>query len=560
MQRFHLVDGGKDNYWLEVAAIVRNSFSLFLQKVVLGERPSFVVGNDCYVARYSVAKLRVFTWFEGPAQGFWLVQHHKNLAVYFPSDKVYVSFYAHENELHGSVLDELDELLCSTENLRQIFDFDYEALLYASYSRPYHYFYDLLPPLLKILKEGERSFDINVVTHESGAFYPLGALPNINEVFFSSFGEMNGWLKSNEVVALKATRDGLFQGDISKYDDFLIGQSSRVSEEDSLEIEIDQFDFVFWFGACAEKRSWVEWEESLLASVDYILERITNRRLVVLIDGMTSPAYSDRKLYLESLRSQAVFDFDALSERLRGKNVLLYSLAGMKAHQKIFISQRVDFFVSGFLTDSIYVSRFGRVEGVGHGATVASPAQHLNPHCYFIPAKFVRDVQSDGNWAKISYSIAKSDFINFFAAIFLSSGQALSISSNEKVRVLSRFSSARTVVLDSYSDSIEYVVVRSASCRGEGYRFDKRDSLLNFRPEGKSLKGSKCFVVGYDKSGEKCFAKGIGFGVTSSVKLSADVKSFEVHLRVVGGDRVWLHDVHWSGFNSVGSVCLGETK
>lgn len=540
-----------------------NEFPIFLKKAAVGQRPSFYMQYEHYVAKFSVAKLRAFTWFEGNSQAFWLIQHHKNLALFFPSDNVYVSLYAHDNDLHVSVVDELGEILKSSKRSEEDNCLGQEAYLYASYSRPYHYFYDVLPPLLKIAADKEADHKVGVITHINGSFFPLGNLSNINEVNFSSYDEMNGALKFNQVVALKATKDDFLQSDVSKYDDIIINQACSIVEDKPLAFEIDDLDFVFWFGACSEKRSWVEWEEALIACIDYIVEQVPTRRIIVLVDGMTSPVYTNRKAYLKTLRSSALYDIRPLSIELKRKGVSCYNLTGLKAHQKIYLAQKVDFFVSGFLTDSIYVSRFGKVEGIGHGATVANPGQHHNPRCYFIPKKNVRDIPGDDNWAKVSYSISIDDFVKFFSYIFHRRDKHFYVSENKKVKVLSKLSNSRTTVLDSFSDKVEYVSLRPLDCMENDGTFNVTDKVgkeLKFRSEGKSLRGSRCFVIGYDEDGKKCLSKGISFGVTASINFSDDVKKFEIKLRILGGDRVWIHDVHWTSYGCTGSIRLGKAN
>lgn len=562
IQRYYLTNDFEDNYWLNVAATVVNEFPTLLKEAAVGQRPSLYAQHEHYIAKFSVAKLRVFTWFEGSTQGFWLIQHHKNLAIFIPSDNVYVSLYAHDNDLHKIVVDELAEILKSSKSQKNESSLNKDAYLYASYSRPYHYFYDVLPPLLKIAEDNEADHKIGVITHLNGSFFPLGSFSNINEVNYSTCDEMNGALKSNQVVALKATKDNFLQSDVSTYDDSIISQACSIVKDKPLTFEIDELDFALWFGACSEKRSWVEWEEALIACVDYILEQVPTRRIIVLVDGMTSPVYTNRKAYLKTLRSSALYNIRPLSMKLKRKGVFCYNLAGLKAHQKIYLAQKVDFFVSGFLTDSIYVSRFGKVEGIGHGATVANPGQHHNPRCYFIPKTYVRDIPGDDNWAKISYSISIDNFVNFFSYIFHRRDKHFFISENDKVKVLSKLSNSRTTVLDSFSDKVEYVSLRPLDCMesDEGFNvIDKMGKELKFRSEGKSLRGSRCFVIGYDENGKKCLSKGISFGVTATINFSNDVKKFEIKLRILGGDRVWLHDVHWTSFGYTSSVRLGNT-
>lgn len=295
-----------------------------------------------------------------------------------------------------------------------------------SYGRPYHYFYDLLPAF-KSSSEAIRSAMQNSATE----FLPLVIVKDksflppelYSEHGFKTFeykdeSELNAdggfCLKLGYVSNGQQSRVSSKGGSwlvVDEFDAFLEDRISCYFNEDPL--EIPPSDFNIWLGVCSEKRTWKEQKKGLRLILDELDKKGLN--VNVFVDGMTRPFYVDKHSFSEDFVVKRELDLylDIFGSFFGRQNFNFFNLIGEGAPLKIWVSKRIDFFVTGFLTDSMYPARFGGSHGVGHGSYAARVSDHKHPNTIFIKSSKSRDeavIKNKGtNWPRQSYSIRSGD-------------------------------------------------------------------------------------------------------------------------------------------------------
>lgn len=295
-----------------------------------------------------------------------------------------------------------------------------------SYGRPYHYFYDLLPAF-KSSSGAIRSAMQSAATE----FLPLAIVKDksfLPPELYSEYGcktfeyiderELNAdggfCLKLGYANNDQQSRVSAKGGDwlvVDEFDTFLKDRVSCYFNKDPL--EIPPSDFNIWLGVCSEKRKWKEQKKGLRL----ILEEFDKKGLNVnvFVDGMTRPFYVDKHSFSKGFVVKRELDlyFDIFDSFFGRQNFNFFNLIGEGAPLKIWVSKRIDFFVTGFLTDSMYPARFGGSHGVGHGSYAARVSDHKHPNTTFIKSSKSRDEafikNKSNNWARQSYSIRSGD-------------------------------------------------------------------------------------------------------------------------------------------------------
>ncbi|WP_252107373.1 MULTISPECIES: DUF6270 domain-containing protein [unclassified Halomonas] len=302
----------------------------------------------------------------------------------------------------------------------------------VSYSRPYHYFYDMVPALKLNLEKMsiKEKYSVTPIRINGADFLNLDFLGFFNGVRgkdFASEASVNKYLIKNGFIiklgypnSLLSKIDGYFNSRlkyISKFDEMLL----NIVQRDSLSIfhELNKSEFVFWVGICGEKRRWKEQEKGIALCVSELRRRFSS--VVVLVDGFTSPI-SGENVSLNAdkendilQRIQLPFETD--------KSIKFISLINQTSVEKIKYSQFVDAFLTGFLTDSMYPARFSKAVGIGHGSYAAKEKylEHIHPKTHFIKSDRRRDAsifkKTNENWARQSYSIRSGDVLKEFKMI-----------------------------------------------------------------------------------------------------------------------------------------------
>lgn len=297
-----------------------------------------------------------------------------------------------------------------------------------SYGRPYHYFYDLLPAFTNssesiraaMKSAAAKSLPLAIIKNKSFLPPELCLDCEFKSLEYNDERE----LSSDEGYVLKlgyTNNDQQIRGS-SKGDEWLVVDEFDASLGDRVScyfieapLAIPPSDLNIWLGICGEKRAWREQKKGLRLVLGELEKKGLN--VNVFVDGMTRPFYIDKPSFSKELVVKRELDlyldiFDVFFDR---KNFNFFNLVGEDAPLKIWVAKRVDFFVTGFLTDSMYPARFGSARGVGHGSYAARTSDHRHPSTKIIRSSRSRDEafvkNESNNWARQSYSIRSGDVV-----------------------------------------------------------------------------------------------------------------------------------------------------
>lgn len=338
---------------------------------------------------------------------FYIIQHHSFLAaIVIPDLGVMIFWQSIFSKRCNEVLSDLSGFSQKDMNKKPA-----KLLGFVNgYSRPYHYFYDRLPYALELNEEFPE-----VPFHDvaGGCYLSLSnrspvSIEELNQKSFESGG-----------VYLIPSKSGRRASGVESSRRILTFCNQSAFKDDSNPSEATSdlsTKFVVWIGLCSEKRKWPEREDVVARIVNYISSRKDDA--VFLFDGMTSTVEDDIEVFR---REKCGKDLESLATVLQGVDVPVdyIDLIGAGARRKILMSQFVDIFFTGALTDSMWPAHFGRKKGLAYSARIASTVIHDHPRTCFIPDSMVMDLD-DGNenWARKGYSISPDDAFRSFKDLF----------------------------------------------------------------------------------------------------------------------------------------------
>lgn len=300
---------------------------------------------------------------------------------------------------------------------------------FVSYSRPYHYFYDLLPAFKFWVDRFNLENDSaqTLVSIKESSYLDLDFVYDVQqEINFSAEEDVNKYLSDQGGFLLKMGYPleldaGEKLGVISEFDSHLI---SLVMEDNNLlkKVKNDLSGEVsIWIGMCNEKRKWVEQDQG----ISLVIKKATEiyGSVTIILDGMTRPCRVSYEEFKNNghVRKELKTIGALLAKYAENPRVNFVSLVGCEAITKIAYALNVGFFVSNFLTDSMYPARFGQVPGVGHGSFKAKYTDHFHPKTTILKSKksFDKKVNNkSNNWARQSYSINPDEILSELDKLF----------------------------------------------------------------------------------------------------------------------------------------------
>lgn len=373
-------------------------------------------------------KNRNFLRFCDAQETFYIVQHHKFArALYFPlrSLVVVVDVIALPldtiESLNSEVLRNIDLL---NRNSRLSNETKFHGFI-VSYPRPYHFFYDTLPVFYEFFRKSDCNEIRNkqIIHLECGHFFPVArflGLDNVQEEVFVDSGGLNDASFKNNVFCLQVGYPEKRQFNFDELDAQLMDFSDNYRDYDQ-ELEqktqaLNDCDVIVWFGICSEKRAWLEQVEGIVKIIDSIA--LWNKKIGIVFDGMTRTLLQDRELLRAEKCLAEINTMNSILKKLNAKvNYVHLDLIGASAVSKIYSAKIIDYFVTSFLTDSLYVARVAKKTGLAHGANLAMHLDHMHPNTFFVPKKYIEDVSPGKNWSAISYSISPDAIRNIFLNI-----------------------------------------------------------------------------------------------------------------------------------------------
>ncbi len=298
------------------------------------------------------------------------------------------------------------------------------AGLLVSHCRPYHYFYDLLPFVDEFFEEHPSLIADTKFLQVEGSFVDMEKLyPDCLSVENCSATDLNlnSYKKRSYSIlpgfgVRKRNKNSL--PELAAVDDKLRALALREHGDEVNELN-DKY--CFWIGFANEKRRWLEQSAAMIEVVSYLARNI-NSDIVVIVDGLTSSVVGGGDFIgSEKGEHTDLQDFKKLVDKYALHNVNVVDLAGASALKKIAYAQFANFFITDFLTDSIWCARFAKLPGIGFGSSLAKSAldkysDHVHPRTTFLPPQMIVDIVNKltNNWARQSVSISADSFLEYF--------------------------------------------------------------------------------------------------------------------------------------------------
>jgi hypothetical protein len=373
--------------------------------------------------------------------------------------------------------------------------------------------------------------------------------PQVRDRVFENEDSLNRWLVDNKMSVFRAVNDFNERRDASYYQ-WVRSLSAKVSVP--MLPTIQKKDFVLWLGICAEKRTWLEMPQGIEELISFYAKK--KKKLTVILDGLTRSEFEERNKFI-SKKARKDFEF---AEQITKKfpHVRFVNSVGFSAKEKISLAQEIDFFVTNFLTDSMYVARFAEKPGVAYGALGTDVSGLRHPRTYFLPYYCVRNVgKTKGSWATADYSIEPQKLIDFCDKVDtglkhykplkkLLSGDGFNLeydSSEEVFKIKSKLTEPSFICLGEGSGHKFYGL---NTCTATAHAVEVGEKYL-FRFEAFTNLGVRLFVIGY-KNGKKVFTEYLPPHRQKYITFPKSVDKFRLFIRLAAGDELQFYDVFWS--------------
>ncbi|KOO58224.1 hypothetical protein WH43_10650 [Rheinheimera sp. KL1] len=372
---------------------------------------SLGTGFECHcVASYVIDDFN-FLLFDSVGFRFYIVQHCTNVLIVFPTLFECVSLYI--EEWANAALDKLGKLFSLLVKLSNT-GIKFPAIgpakfhgLNVSQSRPYHYVYDYLHGIDYLSQKGV----LNLNAYSVKGFDFLDVSIFFDNIAFSKSDdayELNKYLSLNQFFVIMPC----LQYVNGSYDRDLISLSAKLRAAHSHSLDLEPYDFVLWVGISVEKRKWVEQVEGISSILKMLKIRFS--KLCVILDGRTSTI-------TDSFRSNKV----VLEENLIFNEIIslvpdvnFVNLIGKGMQEKLAFAEKVDFFLTSFATDSLYVSCINKKRGVVYVAPSINVDQrklHVHHTIVEVPGDKITEIKVDGkSWHETSVSM---DWRDVYACI-----------------------------------------------------------------------------------------------------------------------------------------------
>lgn len=559
------IDEIKDIYFKELIQITA---TLIKQRESLlhfyNTRELIINEKTFYYASFSLTDgLHTYTYLKHSSDfnyDIWLTERINIINFIYINKDIGINLIESKNHLEEAISG-IVKTICNTIVQKKEYKENQYSLskinILASYPRPYHFFVDLAPCILELMNTCDTE-NFSLISFSNNAFFSFeNTCKFLNNIEIFDVNKLNITCMKNKFVIFRPTKSILINKQLSKENYNTLRNISAKLEISNEKTNKDSF--VLWIGICAEKRSWIEQEEGVLEIIKMFNDRYSS--LTVILDGLTSP---------EGVNKEDFISTYAVNDNLFAKkiidqfnNIVFINAVGCKAYEKIALASKVDFFVSGFLTDSMYVARFNNKYGLAYGANVANPQVHRHPNTLILPKKYITDVVGkDENWARVSYSISpemmkewilkKLDCTDKSRNVTqLFSGKGFSVSENiQKTGFLikSNIDKHTYICLEEiykgFADNTEY-----------SYQI-REDEEYWFRFEAFSELNTRLYIIAY-KDNERFFTESLHSDSNKLISFPSGSTHFRLFLRLDSMDELEFFDVHWNTYSSVGSFKKG---
>lgn len=349
-----------------------------------------------------------YLFFSNDDESFYLVQFCTNVCLVFPEHMIVVAL-SEVGPWVNMARDKLPELyryVCEFSNVVTSKGNGNFFGLCLAQSRPYHYIYDYLFGLSLLLSRSNAKFDVYGVSGFD--FFDVSFFENCNSYESLANEQLNRKCLSEVGFLVMPCVQYIY----SDYDRGLAALSSKLIELSNdlcssqfSALDVLDADLIIWIGVSNEKRSWIEQLEGF-ASIILELNRVC-KKIGVLVDGRTFPLVPREADLANKVREDKLFD-ELVS---RCPDVNFFNMIGLQPVEKIYLAQKVDFFISSYATDSIYPSAICGKPGVVYIAPSVGNQRSLHVHRNIIevPSSKVKELLPAGghkaSWHETSISM-----------------------------------------------------------------------------------------------------------------------------------------------------------
>ncbi|TLD89229.1 hypothetical protein [Helicobacter sp. MIT 05-5294] len=265
--------------------------------------------------------------------------------------------------------------------------------------------------------------------------------------------------------------------------------------------------------------------------------------LCVILDGMTRSSYTTREEFLADSRSAKADDEFAEKIKSLFKEVQIINSVGFSSGEKMYLADRVSFFITGFWTDSLWVAKFARAYGVAFGSKEGFRQCLIcfQPNTIIMPSEYVVDIGHKGqNLSTVGYSINPDCFIGFVKnalssfeniekreIIFDGKGFVSNHNSQKRFYALKSLKQHKSSYLSVAENFAPFSVNTSKSYKIES------GMEYNFAVNGFSKNGSFVLIVGYDEYHKRVFVDKMNFLETKKCFFPKEVKSFRLFIKLM---------------------------
>lgn len=370
-------------------AAVTNNFSLM---------SPFSAGRAYCNESYEVENELTCLRFTDGDRCFFLIQYVSSAdGLYFPEENILVCL-AHLKQIHITRLqNKLIKLFPRVVGYAKSINGFFGVI--ASHSRPGHFYYDIWPVLTEIsqrpdiyekiphlIMRKDQDFNDMTLLFENSPPLILDS-DQIDEISLNK----NKWFVHIGTNRQHHLHNFYYETMDRCLVDKVINSPSDVALGKANQVE-GCYPLV-WIGVEGQKRCWLEQVEGYA----YILNQLATRypKLGVVIDGWTLP-FTPLKTSLKEVNK----DIQVAEKIINALNPAIKPilLIGENSNTKIFVGNKVDFFICNFATGSLHISRilgkpgFCHLSGELSSVSLRFGAQiHPNNNVFLLPKKYVTD-------------------------------------------------------------------------------------------------------------------------------------------------------------------------
>jgi hypothetical protein len=353
---------------------------------------------------------------EETSEAFYILQHVTSVdAIYFPARKLFIHFqYLTPRTLEDCAYYIVRDMPSGIERAKRAARAKFLGVSTAP-NGPYHFFYNIAPALHHLSQAGLLDRTMMIVDCPGGDFI------NTAEIFNQP--AKRALLDHSSMNAKCDELSGFFMHAGMRYgsqaEPLIPGLDAKLKarvKPHPIEGLLGSH-FVLWVGINSQKRRWVEQIDGIVALVERISRE--NPKLIVLIDGWTSPITKTDRDLREEAADKAIADH--LVRRIKQPTV---SLIGLTPLNKMAFAARADFFLTSYFTASIYVSRFFGKPGIGHLSTRMEKTGHIHSQITSVPSEMITDVPDPSNPRLdfVSYSIDPKQIVSLYSSLMNGAG------------------------------------------------------------------------------------------------------------------------------------------